>query len=70
MQFLFTRTVPDEINREREFYRVRGLPYPKELPLDNGKLKEEDSKEKSTESDCHRFDEQVKIKKYFTIIVF
>lgn len=47
------------MHREREFYRVRGLPYPKEVPLDNAKVKEEDTKEKGAESDYHRFDEQV-----------
>lgn len=49
----------DEMNREKEFYKVRNLPYPKELPPDNGKGKEEEIKEKGTESDYHRFDEQV-----------
>lgn len=49
----------DEINSEREFYRKRNLPYPKEVPLDNAKVKEEDVKEKGAESDYHRFDEQV-----------
>lgn len=38
---------------------MRGLPYPKEVPLDNAKVKEEDTKEKGAESDFHRFDEQV-----------
>lgn len=54
-------TISDEINREREFYRKRNLPYPKEVPLDNAKVKEEDSKEKGAESDYHRFDEQVNL---------
>lgn len=53
------RNVLDEINREREFYRLRGLPYPKEMPLENAKIKEEETKEKGAESDYHRFDEQV-----------
>ncbi|KAK7595174.1 hypothetical protein V9T40_001607 [Parthenolecanium corni] len=65
MQDMVYKLVPgleeNEINREREFYRKRNLPYPKEVPLDNAKVKEEDSKEKGAESDYHRFDEQVNI---------
>lgn len=51
----------DEIKREREFYRIRGLPYPKEVPagteVDDDKTAQDQA---AADSDYHRTDEQVK----------
>jgi polycomb group RING finger protein 3 len=50
----------DEIKREREFYRVRGLPCPTDIPPNAGELEEEKSApDQHAESDYHRQDEQV-----------
>ena len=50
----------DEIKREREFYRMRGLPCPKDIPPNAGELEEEKSTpDQHAESDYHRQDEQV-----------
>lgn len=50
----------DEIKREREFYRIRGLPYPKEVPagteVDDDKVTQDQA---AADSDYHRTDEQV-----------
>lgn len=50
----------DEIKREREFYRIRGLPYPKEVPagteVDDDKIAQDQA---AADSDYHRADEQV-----------
>lgn len=50
----------DEIKREKEFYRLRDLPYPKDIPA----LGSEPEAEKPpangvAECDFHRMDEQV-----------
>ena len=51
----------NEYNRERDFYRDRGLPCPKDQVVEQ----EEDNKEEemtpdaNTNMDFHRFDEQV-----------
>lgn len=49
-----------EIKREREFYRIRGLPYPKEVPagteVDDDKTAQDQA---AADSDYHRTDEQV-----------
>lgn len=51
-----------EINREREFYRVRGLPCPKDIPANPGEAEEEKtSADVHAESDYHRQDEQVNV---------
>jgi polycomb group RING finger protein 3 len=50
----------DEIKREREFYRIRGLPCPKDIPPNAGELEEEKTApDQHAESDYHRQDEQV-----------
>jgi polycomb group RING finger protein 3 len=50
----------DEIKREREFYRSRGLPYPKDILPNTGEVEEEKAgADAHAESDYHRTDEQV-----------
>jgi polycomb group RING finger protein 3 len=50
----------DEIKREREFYRMRGLPCPKDIPPNAGEIEEEKAApDQHAESDYHRQDEQV-----------
>lgn len=50
----------DEIKREREFYRARGLPCPKDVLPNAGEIEEEKtSADAHAESDYHRADEQV-----------
>lgn len=53
----------DELNREKEFYRQRGIPNPKDLPLTNGDVHGEENHTDNThaESDYHRQDEQVNV---------
>lgn len=52
----------DEINREREFYRLRGLPCPKDIPINPNDVEEEKtSADAHAESDYHRQDEQVNV---------
>ncbi|KAG8267885.1 Polycomb group RING finger protein 3 [Homalodisca vitripennis] len=52
----------DEIKREREFYRLRGLPCPKDIPPNAGDAEEEKPvADQVAEVDCHRMDEQVNI---------
>ncbi|XP_050520826.1 polycomb group RING finger protein 3 isoform X2 [Daktulosphaira vitifoliae] len=66
MQDIVFKLVPglqlDEIKREREFYRIRGLPYPKEVPagteIDDEKMAQDQA---AADSDFHRTDEQVNI---------
>lgn len=50
-----------EILREREFYRLRGLPFPKDVPQILGDTDDEDLAELYAELDYHRLDEQVNI---------
>lgn len=51
----------DEIKREREFYRARGLPCPKDILPNAGDVEEEKATaDAHAESDYHRTDEQVK----------
>uniref|UniRef100_A0A8D8YQX6 Polycomb group RING finger protein 3 n=1 Tax=Cacopsylla melanoneura TaxID=428564 RepID=A0A8D8YQX6_9HEMI len=61
MQDLVYKLVPNlqsnEMKREREFYRIRGLPCPKDLLLED----EEEENQDSANSDYHRLDEQVNI---------
>lgn len=54
---------PDETKREREFYRKRNLPNPKDLPLNQSDVDETADKlnEAHLESDYHRQDEQVNV---------
>lgn len=50
----------DEIKREREFYRARGLPCPKDILPNAGEVEEEKANaDAHAESDYHRTDEQV-----------
>jgi regulatory protein YycI of two-component signal transduction system YycFG len=53
----------DETNREREFYKARNLPCPKDVPQDNKDENEMETKlnEAHQESDYHRMDEQVNL---------
>lgn len=67
MQDIVYKLVPDlqnvEVNREREFYRLRGLPCPKDIPqngeegIDGPKV----NADVHAESDYHRQDEQVNV---------
>lgn len=53
-------SVSDEIKREREFYRARGLPCPKDILPNAGEVEEEKANaDAHAESDYHRTDEQV-----------
>lgn len=54
---------PDETKREREFYRKRNLPNPKDLPQNQSDVDETADKlnEAHLESDYHRQDEQVNV---------
>jgi len=66
MQDIVYKLVPNlqdnEIKREREFYRMRGLPCPKDIPPNAGELEEEKSTpDQHAESDYHRQDEQVNV---------
>ncbi len=50
----------DEIKREKEFYRLRDLPYPKDIPnLGSEAEAEKPSANGVPECDYHRMDEQV-----------
>lgn len=52
--------VPDETKREREFYRARGLPCPKDILPNAGEVEEDKvNTDTHAESDYHRADEQV-----------
>lgn len=52
--------ISDEIKREREFYRARGLPCPKDILPNAGEIEEEKANaDAHAESDYHRTDEQV-----------
>lgn len=55
--------LPDETKREREFYRKRDLPCPKDLPQNQSDVDETADKlnEAHLESDYHRQDEQVNV---------
>uniref|UniRef100_A0A1B6M647 RING-type domain-containing protein n=1 Tax=Graphocephala atropunctata TaxID=36148 RepID=A0A1B6M647_9HEMI len=66
MQDIVYKLVPElqdnEIKREREFYRLRGLPCPKDIPPNAGDIEEEKpTADQVAEVDCHRMDEQVNI---------
>jgi polycomb group RING finger protein 3 len=66
MQDIVYKLVPDlqdnEIKRERDFYRVRGLPCPKDIPPNAGEMEEERPPlDQHAESDYHRLDEQVNV---------
>lgn len=53
----------DEINRERDFYKERNLPCPKDVPQENKETDDMETKlnEAHQESDYHRMDEQVNL---------
>lgn len=54
--------VPDETKREREFYRARGLPCPKDILPNAGEIEEDKvNPDAHAESDYHRTDEQVQM---------
>lgn len=56
-KFLFL----DELRRERDFYRLRGLACPKDLPsnLSEAETAAVSGENKPADADHHRFDEQV-----------
>lgn len=51
--------ITDEIKQEREFYRLRGLPCPKDVPIAGSDLEEKSIMDAHAESDYHRHEEQV-----------
>lgn len=66
MQDIVYKLVPNlqenEMKREREFYRMRGLPCPKDIPPNSGSIEEEKTQqEQVAELDLHRMDEQVNV---------
>lgn len=57
---IFSINVLDEIKREKEFYRLRDLPYPKDIPAMGSEAEtERPSANGVPECDFHRMDEQV-----------
>ncbi|KAM0725933.1 Polycomb group RING finger protein 3 [Formica fusca] len=66
MQDIVYKLVPDlqenEIKRERDFYRARGLACPKDILPNAGEVEEERANaDAHAESDYHRTDEQVNV---------
>ncbi|KAJ8683577.1 hypothetical protein QAD02_019369 [Eretmocerus hayati] len=66
MQDIVYKLVPDlqenEIKREREFYKSKGLPYPKDNLPNPGEVPDEKANaDAHAESDYHRADEQVNV---------
>ncbi|CAH2095754.1 unnamed protein product [Euphydryas editha] len=65
MQDIVYKLVPDlqdnELKRERDFYRARGLPCPKDAALAADKPGAGDEPEQPDNTDCHRKDEQVNV---------
>nr|CAD7442728.1 unnamed protein product [Timema bartmani]CAD7459036.1 unnamed protein product [Timema tahoe] len=66
MQDIVYKLVPElqdnEMKREREFYRKRNLPCPKDVPPNAGDAEEEKpAMDAHAESDYHRQDEQVNV---------
>ncbi|KAF4528638.1 hypothetical protein B566_EDAN012786 [Ephemera danica] len=64
MQDIVFKLVPglqdDEIRREREFYRARGLPCPRDVPLAGAEPEDDKSAvDQHAEADYHRQDEQI-----------
>lgn len=59
----YSTFVLDEIKREREFYKARNLPCPKDIPQENKESEDIETKlnEAHQESDYHRMDEQVNL---------
>lgn len=56
----------DETKREREFYRARGLPNPKDILPNPGEVQgEKANADAHAESDYHRTDEQVQLSLLF-----
>lgn len=61
----------DETKREREFYRTRGLPCPKDILPNAGEVEEDKANaDAHAESDYHRTDEQVLLYIYKNIYAF
>lgn len=50
-----------ESDREKEFYQIRGLPNPKDIPLTNGEINGDHDADPHAEADYHRQDEQVNV---------
>ncbi|EEB18481.1 Polycomb group RING finger protein, putative [Pediculus humanus corporis] len=63
MQDIVYKLVPhlqeNEMKQEREFYRLRGLPCPKDVPVAGSDLEEKSIMDAHAESDYHRHEEQV-----------
>lgn len=53
--------ITDEMKRERDFYKNRNLPNPKDLPQNNDDETFDRLNESHVESDYHRQDEQVNV---------
>jgi hypothetical protein len=53
--------ITDEMKREKEFYRHRGLTCPKDMLVNNDEIdNRKNMDEASNDADFHRFDEQVR----------
>lgn len=61
MNFTFVSFKSDEMKREREFYKSRNLPNPKDQPQNNEDDAFDRLNEPHVESDYHRQDEQVNV---------
>lgn len=65
MQDIVYKLVPDlqknELETERKFYKVRGLPNPKDVPPASGDYNGEHEPDPHAESDYHRQDEQINV---------
>lgn len=59
---------PDELKREREFYRARGEVCPKDLPQANEEDPQQDDKAVN-DTDYHRLDEQVPLSPYCSTLL-
>lgn len=51
----------DENKREREFYKSRNLPCPKDMPQNHEMEETTEVNDAHKDSDCHRLDEQVNV---------
>ena len=59
-RLVFWYICSDETKREKEFYRLRDLPYPKDIPPPGSEMEsEKTAAEAATDCDYHRMDEQV-----------
>lgn len=61
VRYWFLLSISDEMKRERDFYKNRNLPNPKDLPQNNEDDTFDRLNESHVESDYHRQDEQVNV---------